>query len=148
MTLTASVKRVTHNKLQQQVAVIDHSLCTGQGKQHVTVTHRSDKSLRVDWTNFALWKNLSPQHVNFNFNFNFISHKFCDLICCDLLLRQNYVAETKIFTENYPKSEEICRRDVSPRHITATCRLVCTDLNDSIITTVSKTSRSTLNNLS
>ena len=77
-----------------------------------------------------------------------MSHKFCDLICGDLFLRQNYVAETKIFTENYPVHEEICRRDVSPRHITATCRLVCTDLNDSIIKTVSKTSQSTLNNLS
>ena len=50
--------------------------------------------------------------------------------------------------KNYPVREAICRCDVSPRHIAATYRLVCTDLNVSIIKTVSKTNRSTLNNLS
>lgn len=139
MTLTASVKCVTHNKLQQQVAVTDHSLCKGQGKQHVTVTpHRSDKSLRVDWRNFALWKNLSPQYV-------------AQILWFDLL---RLVIATKLcfgdkdFHKNYPVHEAICRCDVSPRHIAATCRLVCSDLSVSIIKTVSKTNRSTLNNFS
>ena len=45
-----------------------------------------------------------------------MSHKFCDLICCDLLLRQNYVSETKISTKiiQYTKRfvAAMCPRDI------------------------------------
>ena len=71
-----------------------------------------------------------------------------DLIFCDLLQRQNSVAETKIFTKilQYTLSDLSLRRVASPcccnllpdlftwsdlslRRVAATCRLVCTDLN-------------------
>ena len=70
-----------------------------------------------------------------------------DLIFCDLLQRQNSVAETKIFTKilQYTRSDLSLQRvaspcccnlspdlftwsDLSPRRVAATCRLVCTDL--------------------
>ena len=70
-----------------------------------------------------------------------------DLIFCDLLQRQNSVAETKIFTKilQYTRSDLSLRRVASPcccnqspdlytwsdmslRRVAATCRLVCTDL--------------------
>jgi len=45
-----------------------------------------------------------------------MSHKFCDLICYDLLLRQNCVVETKIFTKiiQYAKRfvAAMCLRDI------------------------------------
>ena len=66
---------------------------------------------------------------------------------CDLLLRQNSVAETKIFTKSflYTRGDLSLRRvavtyccnqstnlytwsDLSPRLVAATCRLVCTDV--------------------
>ena len=49
-----------------------------------------------------------------------------DLIFCDLLQRQNYVAETKIFTKFSSTHEAICRCDVSLQRVAATCRQVCT----------------------
>ena len=47
------------------------------------------------------------------------------------LRRQNSVAATKIFTKFSSAHEAICRCNASPRHVAATCRLVCTDLNPS-----------------
>ena len=46
---------------------------------------------------------------------------------CDLLRRQNFVAETKIFTK-FPQltQEAICRCDVSPQHVAATSSQTCT----------------------
>ena len=44
---------------------------------------------------------------------------------CDLLRRQNSVAATKIFTNFSSTHEAICRCNVSPRHVAATCRLEC-----------------------
>ena len=47
---------------------------------------------------------------------------------CDLLRRQNSVAATNIFSKFSSTHEAICRCDVSPHRVVATCRLVCTDL--------------------
>ena len=47
---------------------------------------------------------------------------------CDLLLRQNSVAATRIFTKFSTTHEATCCCNVSPRHVAATCRLVCTNL--------------------
>ena len=58
------------------------------------------------------------------------SHKFCLIwslatCCCDQILSQR-----RRFWQKYPNTHEaICRCDVSPRHVTSTCRLVRTDLN-------------------
>ena len=49
---------------------------------------------------------------------------------CDLLRRQNSVAATKIFTKTLHDHEAICRCNVSSRHVAATCRLVCTTLQN------------------
>ena len=46
----------------------------------------------------------------------------------DLLRRQNSVAATNTFSKFSSTHEAICRCDVSPHRVAATCRLVCTDL--------------------
>ena len=46
----------------------------------------------------------------------------------DLLRRQNSVAATNTFSKLSSTHEAICRCDVSPHRVAATCRLVCTDL--------------------
>ena len=54
-----------------------------------------------------------------------LSQKFCLIwFFCNMLLRQNSVAETKIFTPVHTKRFQ--------RHVAAFCPLVCTDLTRSI----------------
>ena len=139
MTLTASVKCVTRNKLQQQVAATEHSLRTGPAGQ----------ATRYDDT--PQWQIASCGLEKFCIVKEFVS-PMCRTnsviciaanCCCDKILLQR-----QRLHKNYPLHEAICRCDMSPRHIAATCRLVCTDLNLSIIKTVSKTNRLTLKNLS
>ena len=49
---------------------------------------------------------------------------------CDLLRRQ-ILLQRQRFSQNYSSTHEaICRCNVSPRHVAATCRLVCTDLKE------------------
>ena len=45
---------------------------------------------------------------------------------CNLLQQQNSVAETKIFTRFPSTHEAICRCNVSPQHVAATCCRTCT----------------------
>ena len=139
MTLTASVKCVTRNKLQQQVAATEHSLRTGPAGQ---ATRYGDTSQ---------WQIASCGLEKFCIVKEFVSAMcrtnsviwFAATCCCDKILLQR-----QRLHKNYPLHKAICRCDMSPRHIAATCRLVCTDLNVSIIKTVSKTNRLTLKNLS
>ena len=81
-------------------------------QQHVAATRRSDKSLRV--CRRILWKSLSPQH---NFVAATSRKKSNQPHLCDLLLRQDSVAETKIFTKIFLYT----RSDLSLRHVAVTC---------------------------
>ena len=119
------------DKLQQQVAETDHSVCTGPAtscsNMYVLVTHRSDKSLRVYWRNFV--KIFVPA---IEFCHRDKSHKFCLIwffatCCCDKILLQR-----QRFSQKFSSTHEaICRCNVLSRHVAATCRLVCTDLKNS-----------------
>ena len=61
-------------------------------QQHFTVAHHSDKLLRVYWRIFVKIFVSAAEFYHSN-----KLHKLYDLIFCDMLLRQNSVAETKIF---------------------------------------------------
>ena len=114
------------DKLQQHVAVTDHSKwtdratsCSNTVRRHVATTNRFVCTGEF-WENLCLRNGiLSLQQVAKN---------QIRLNLCDLLRRQNSVAATNIFSKFSSTHEAICRCDVSPHRVAATCRLVCTDL--------------------
>ena len=77
-------------------------------QQLVAATRCSDKSLRVYWRIFVKIFVAATEFVAATIQ--------SDLIFCDLLQRQNYVAETKIFTKilQYTRSDLSLRRVASP----------------------------------
>ena len=120
--LYCDLPKLLSSKLQQQVAATNHSVCTGSN------TLRRDKSLQ-----YCVLENYCENLVSYDCNRILRrnkSHKFCLIwflatCCCDQILSQR-----RRFWQKYPNTHEaICRCDVSPRHVTSTCRLVRTDLN-------------------
>ena len=110
------------NIVKRHVAATNHFLCTGEFCENLCRCNRI----------------LSPQQV---------AQIQSDLIFCNLLQRQNSVAETKIFPKilQYTQSNLSQQRvaspcccnqlpdlftwsDLSPQCVAATCRLVCTNL--------------------
>ena len=85
-----------------------------QLQQHVAATHRSDKSLRVYWRIFVKIFVSATEFCRRN-----KSQKLSDLIFCAMLLRENSIAETKIFTHR--KKSIYTRSDLSLRNVAATC---------------------------
>ena len=77
--------------------------------QHVAATHRSNKSLRVYWRNFVKIFVFATEFCRRDKSHKILS----DLIFCNMLLRQNSVAETMIFKKFSSTHEPICRCDVS-----------------------------------
>ena len=76
-------------------------------RRHVAGTNRFVCTGEFLWKSLSLQQNLSPQQV---------AQIQSDLIFCDLLQRQNSVAETKIFTKilQYTRSDLALRRVASP----------------------------------
>ena len=110
------------DKLQQQVAATDHSRWTGPATSCSNTLRR-----QVAATNplVCIWECLSKSlSLQQNLSQQKVAQILSDLIFCDLLLRQNYVSETKIFT----KILQHTRSDLLLLRVAATCRLVCTDL--------------------
>ena len=93
---------------RRQVAATNHSVCTGSNLL------RRDRSLPAYWRiivkilSLQLQQNFAPQRV---------AQILFDLISCDILLRQNSVAETKILT----KISQNPRGNLSLRRVAATC---------------------------
>ena len=114
------------DKLLQHVVATDHSVCTG--RRLVAATRWGDTSQRQ-----------IASCVLENFCEIFVSAaEFCRaatsrkksirLNLCDLLQRQ-ILLQRQRFSQKFSRTHEaICRCNVSPRHVAATCRLVCTDL--------------------
>ena len=73
-------------------------------------------------------KNLSLQQnfVVATSRTNSVWFHFFATCCCDKILLQRQRFSQKLSSTN----EAICRCDVSSRHVSATCRLVCTDLKE------------------
>ena len=71
--------------------------------------------------------NTPPLNLLANFYHLFSQRVQFDLIFCDLLQRQNSVAETKIFPKmlQYTRSNIMCRYDVWPHRVAATSRPTC-----------------------
>ena len=93
-------------------------------QQQGEATRRSDKSLCVYWRIFV--KNIFVSATEFcccNKSQKIKSNWICATCCGDKIL-----LEQQIFTKFSSTHEAICRCNVSPRHVAATCRLVCTDL--------------------
>ena len=93
-------------------------------QQQGEATRRSDKSLCVYWRIFV--KNIFVSATEFcccNKSQKIKSDWICATCCGDKILLQQ-----QIFTKFSSTHEAICRCNVSPRHVAATCRLVCTDL--------------------
>ena len=106
-------------KLRQQVAATDHSMCTDPATSCGDTTQRQIASCVLEkfCKNLRLRNRiLSPQQA---------AQILSDLISCNLLLRQNSVAETKIFT----KILQYTRSDLSLRRVVATC---CCTLSPSV----------------
>ena len=102
------------DKLLQHVTPTDHSMCTGRAtscgnkvRRRVAATNRFVCTGEFLWKSLSLQQNLSPQQV---------AQIQSDLIFCDLLQRQNSVAETKILTKivQYTRSNLPLRRVASP----------------------------------
>ena len=111
------------DKLQQHVAATYYSMCTGRATSCSNKVRRQIASCVLE--NFS--KNLCLR--NKILSLQQVAKNQIRLNLCDLLRRQNSVAATKIFRNFSSTHEAICRCNVSPRHVAATCRLVCTDLD-------------------
>ena len=86
-------------------------------RQHVAATNRFVCTEEFSENLCRCNRILSPQQV---------AQIQSDLIFCDLLQRQNCVAETKIFTKFSSTHEAICRCDVLPHLVAPTSRPTCT----------------------
>ena len=105
------------DKLQQQVAVTDHSMCTGLATSCSNMLRRYIAATNCFvCTGEILWKSLSLQQ-------NYVAAtSHTNSVWFDFL---QHVAATKFSSTH----EAIYHRDVSSRHVAATCHLLCTDLN-------------------
>ena len=115
------------DKLQQQVMATNHSIGTGLATrrcnmlwQHIMETNHFGCTGEILWKNLCLCNRiLLPRQV---------TQILSDLIFCNMLLRQNSVAEQR-FSQKYSSTHKaICCCDVTSRHVAATCHLVCTNL--------------------
>ena len=89
-------------------------------------TRRSDKSLRVyRWIHMQIFVS-ATEFCRRNKSHKFSLIWFCATCCCDkILLRRQR------FSQKFSSTHEgICRCDLSSQHVAATCRLVCSDLNN------------------
>ena len=114
------------DKLQQHVAVTDHPMCTGRVtscsnkvRRHVAATNR------FVCTGEFLWKSLSPQQ---NFVAATSRKKSNQTESVRLVVATKFCCSDKVFTKFSTTHKLICRCNVSPQRVAATCRLVCTDL--------------------
>ena len=114
------------DKLQQHVAVTDHSVCRARATV-VSETRWGDTSQQQIAScvleNFC--ENLFPQQ---NFVAATSRKNQIRLKLCDLLRRQIPVAATKFSQKFSSANGAFCRCNVSLRPVAATCRLVRTDL--------------------
>ena len=91
-------------------------------QQHAT--HRSDKSFRVYLRIFVKIVVSATEFCRSNMLQKIKSDRICATCRGDKILLQR-----QRFSQNFCSTHEaICRCDVSPRLVAATCRLVCTDL--------------------
>ena len=95
-----------------------------QLQQQGEATRRSDKSLRVYWRIFVKIFVSATEFCRCNKSQkNQIRLNLCDLLWRQILLQRQR------FSQKFSSTHEaICRCNMSPRHVAATCRLVCTDL--------------------
>ena len=107
------------DKLLQHVVATDHSVCTG--RRLVAATRWGDTSQRQNFCENLCLRSRILSRCN-------KSQKVNRTESVRLVAATNSVAATKIFTKFSRTHEAICRCNVSPRHVAATCRLVCTDL--------------------
>ena len=125
------------HKLQQQVAARDNSVCTGPATS-------CSSTLRRHIASSVLGKFVKIFVSATEFCRRDKSHKFCPIwffatCCCDKILLQRERLSQKLSSTH----GAMCRRnmllqlvagpvqtrgDLSPQHVSATCRLVCTDL--------------------
>ena len=127
------------HKLQQQVAARDHSVCTGPATS-------CSNTLRRHIASSVLEKFVKIFVSATEFCRRDKSHKFCPIWF--FVAATKFCFREKDFHKNSPVHTErfvaaMCRRnmllqlvagpvqtrgDLSPQHVSATCRLVCTDL--------------------
>ena len=115
------------DKLQQQVAATDHSVCTGSATSYSNISRRQSQLQIASCVlgNFVKIFVSPTEFCRCNKSHKFWLIWFFATCCCDKILLQR-----QRFSHNFSSTHEaICRCDVSPRHVAATCRLVCTDLN-------------------
>ena len=82
-------------------------------QQHVAATRRSEKSLRVCWRILVKIRNI----IKFCPGAEQVAKNQIRQNLCDLLLRQNSIAERKIIT----KILQYTQSDLSLRRVAATC---------------------------
>ena len=113
------------DKLQQHVAVTDHSMwtdratsCSNTVRRHVAATNRFVCTE-------VLWKSLSPQE---NFVAATSRKKSNQAEFVRLVAATKFFCSNKDFHKNPPvRTKRFVAADVSPRRVGTTCRLVCTD---------------------
>ena len=96
--------------------------------QHVTMTRRSDKSLRMYWRIFVKIFVSATEFCRSDMLQKIKSDRICATCRGDKPLSQRHDA--------------ICRCDVSPLLVAATCRLVCIDLKNGDFGAIFVTERS------
>ena len=114
------------DKLLQHVAATDHSACTGRAtscskkvRRHVAATNR------FVCTGEFLWNLCLRNRI---WSLQQVAKNQIRLNLCDLLRRQ-ILWQRQRFSQKFSSTHEaFCRCNVLPRHVAATCRLVCTDL--------------------
>ena len=119
------------DKLLQHVAATDHSACTGRAtscsnkvRRHVAATNR------FVCTGELLWNLCLRNRI---WSLQQVAKNQIILNLCDVLRRQ-ILWQRQRFSQKFSSTHEaICRCNVLPRHVAATCRLVCTDLKVSTI---------------
>ena len=93
-------------------------------QQHCEATRRSNKSLLVYWRIFVKIFVAVTEFCCRNKSHNFSLIWFFATCCSDKIPLQR-----QRFSQKFSSTHEaICRSDVSPHRVAATCRLVCTDL--------------------
>ena len=131
-------------KTSEIVALMD--LRSVPTRRQVAATRRGDRSLRVYRSATVAatkWGDTSQRQIA-----SCVLENFCENLClrnrilslqqvaknqirlnlCDLLRRQILLQRQRFSQKLSGTHEATCRCNVSPRHVAATCRLVCTDL--------------------